>query len=156
MSKFIVFSDIHGNYNALQKLKPLINENDGAFFAGDGLKDLLGLRVANLHYVSGNCDGFGECEKIVEVEDVKIFLTHGHEYGVKGDLQRLYYRASELGANVVIFGHTHQPLIQEINGILFLNPGSCSVFSVPQTFIYLCVQGTKASAFLNKTTLNGV
>ena len=156
MKNFIVFSDIHGNYNALQKLKPLINENDGAFFAGDGLNDILGAKLPNLNYVGGNCDGSLEREKIIEVEGVKIFLTHGHEYGVKGDLQRLYYRASELGVNVVIFGHTHQPLVQEINGILFLNPGSCSAFSIPKTFIYLCVQGERVNAFLNQTTLNGV
>lgn len=154
MKKFIVFSDLHGDRRSLQKLLPLIKENDGGFFAGDGASDVIGLGMENLYCVRGNCDGSGQSEMVVEVEGIKILLTHGHEYGVKGGLFRLYYRAKELDVRVVIFGHTHQPLVEEQDGILFLNPGSCSQFCLEKSFIYLCIENSKVHAFLNKTTLN--
>ena len=153
MKRFIVFSDIHGDYNNLRKLNALISENHGGFFAGDGLNCVLSARCENLFWVAGNCDAYGDKEQIVEIEGVKILLTHGHLYGVKSGMGKLYYRAKEVGANVVIFGHTHTPLICEEDDILFLNPGTSCSNAISPTFIYMCINEGKVQAFLNQTTL---
>jgi len=58
------------------------------------------------------------------VEGYKIFLTHGHLYGVKSGLQNLYYKSKEEGADIALFGHSHIAVNEEIGGIVFLNPGS--------------------------------
>jgi len=154
MKSFIVFSDVHGDYKAMQKLRPLICENDGAFFAGDGLSCVLQSNIEKLYWVAGNCDGYGDKELIAEIDGVKILLTHGHLYGVKSGLQRLFYRAKELDVNAVIFGHTHAPLIALEDGVLFLNPGTCSSNALKPTFIYLCINDGKITPFLNDSTLS--
>lgn len=151
---YIVFSDIHGDYKNLKKIKTLIEENDGGFFAGDGLSGVLSSSLKNLYWVAGNCDGYGEKERIVEIDGVKILLTHGHLYSVKQGMEKLYFRAKEVGANVVIFGHTHMPTIVQSDEILFLNPGSSSSLSYTPTFIYMCVTNGSVKAFLNETTLS--
>ena len=75
--------------------------------------------------VHGNCDGnLGlKDHEIIEVEDVKIGLAHGVVYP-KGDTQQLYYLARQLDVDVMITGHTHQALIEKIDDVLLLNPGS--------------------------------
>ncbi len=82
-------------------------------------------KIAPVVAVHGNCDpyiGFNTHE-IIEVEDVKIGLTHGVVYP-KGDTQQLYYLARELDVDILISGHTHRPMIKEEGEILLLNPGS--------------------------------
>ena len=38
--------------------------------------------------------------------------------------QQLYYIAKELGVDVLISGHTHQPMVEKIDDVILLNPGS--------------------------------
>lgn len=156
MKSYIVFSDIHGNNVAMNKLLPLINENSGAIFAGDGLQTVVTQPVKNqLFCVKGNCDySFEESERVLQIEQVKIFLTHGHLYSAKSMLLKLKLRALELGCNAVIFGHTHSPSVCEEDGVLFINPGSCSLYVPRKTFVYMVINGEKITAFINDTTLN--
>ena len=58
------------------------------------------------------------------VQGARIFYTHGHLYSVKTELGGLLQAARELDANVVLFGHTHQPLCTYREGVHLLNPGS--------------------------------
>lgn len=60
------------------------------------------------------------------IEGVKIGVKHG-EIHPKGDTQQLYYIAKELGAEVLISGHTHQAFIEQLDDVLLLNPGSPTV-----------------------------
>lgn len=79
--------------------------------------------------VRGNCDGFGAKqprEVLLEWPGVKIFATHGHRYGVKGGLLSLSYAAREKGAQVALFGHTHEAYCRYVDGLWLLNPGACS------------------------------
>lgn len=156
MKSYIVFSDIHGNNGAMNKLLPLINENSGAIFAGDGLQTVETSSIKNqLFCVKGNYDySPADGERVLQIEQVKIFLTHGHLYSAKSTLLKLKLRAKELGCKAVIFGHTHSPLICEDDGILFINPGSCSLYVPQKTFVYMVVNGEKITAVINDTTLN--
>ncbi|UTY31057.1 metallophosphoesterase [Treponema putidum] len=56
----------------------------------------------------------------------KILLTHGHEFYVDFELNTILNFAREKSCSVAVFGHTHVPLIKEVNGILLVNPGSAS------------------------------
>lgn len=82
-------------------------------------------KIAPVIAVHGNCDanlGLNNSE-VIEVEDIKIGLAHGIVYP-KGDTQQLYYLARQLDVNVMITGHTHQGLIEKVDDVLLLNPGS--------------------------------
>lgn len=77
--------------------------------------------------VSGNCDYSASPLVIKEqVEGVRLYMTHGHTLNVKYGLLRAELTAKEEGANVILFGHTHQSLCDWHNGLWMINPGSCS------------------------------
>ena len=75
----------------------------------------------------GNCDRgeTGEAERLLELDGVRILLTHGYGYSVKSSLLPLRRRALELDVQLVLYGHTHLPALSEEEGVLFCNPGSC-------------------------------
>ena len=56
----------------------------------------------------------------------RLFLTHGHLYGVNFDLQRLADEAKDRNCSMALFGHTHKPCQRTVNGVLCINPGSIS------------------------------
>lgn len=55
-----------------------------------------------------------------------LFATHGHRYDVYYGTQELAVRAKALGADIALYGHTHISTAEDRNGILILNPGSCT------------------------------
>jgi uncharacterized protein len=59
--------------------------------------------------------------RVIEVGGFRIGLTHG--YGPPGDMT---HKVREMFDDVdcIVFGHTHQPLVQSSGGVLFVNPGS--------------------------------
>jgi putative phosphoesterase len=61
--------------------------------------------------------------KVITVGKMKIGLIHGN-IRPRGDTQQLYYLAKELDANILVSGHTHIPMAEQIEDVLLLNPGS--------------------------------
>ena len=61
-----------------------------------------------------------------EIKPEAILLTHGHYYYVSLDLQTLREECIARGIDIVMFGHTHRPLIQIEDELTFINPGSIS------------------------------
>ena len=61
--------------------------------------------------------------KVIEAEGLKIGITHGEVYP-RADTQQLLYLAKQLDADILVTGHSHQPKIEQIDGVLLLNPGS--------------------------------
>lgn len=127
--KIAVTGDTHGQIEEVRNSISL-HQVEKLFFTGDFYVDGVKLaRELKLDYyvVLGNCDAFGkgEEEKIIQLGDIRFFLTHGHRYGVKHrGLQSLYYRCQELEAQAVIYGHTHVANCEQIDDIWFINPGS--------------------------------
>lgn len=150
MKNYLIFSDVHGDGYALSKIKALSTDCSGVFFAGDGLGSLGQFGNEEVYTVAGNCDLFGESERIVEIEGVKILLAHGHRYGVKNGYLNLIMRAKELQVNAVIFGHTHIPEVFTEDGVLFINPGSCSYYAVKRTYAVMFIYKGKPSAVINE------
>jgi putative phosphoesterase len=104
--------------------------------AGDFYQDALYLTHrlgVDVHGVVGNCDrgATGPLEEILVLCGHRIYLTHGHLYGVKRGLMRLTYRVREVDAEMVIYGHTHVPQNEEVDGIRYLNPGSVAWPRIP-------------------------
>ena len=81
-----------------------------------------------LHAVAGNNDPWvrREAEKVVAVGNVKMFMTHGHLYGVWDNGFRIAKRAEELGCSVALFGHSHVPVDETFGSVRAFNPGSIS------------------------------
>ena len=142
----LVLSDSHGRPDlieeAIRRVRP-----DGILFAGDGLRDLSRVEIpCPLWAVSGNCDWLTtpliinggvfepQTEELVTVEGIRILLTHGHKYGVKSGPTAAAYRALELGADILVYGHTHVPVeyrlppaeggSEERKPLILFNPGS--------------------------------
>lgn len=101
---------------------------------GDHISDARDLSFAlpdvEILRVPGNCD-YGSIEQpsiLTELGGVRMFLTHGHLFGVKQGLQRLFLQAKAVDAQIALFGHTHRPLCECHGGIWLLNPGTCGRF----------------------------
>ena len=125
--KIGVISDTHGDLSALKRAAERIGEADAWIHLGDHYADSAPLQRLNLrvYSVRGNCDPCpGLMEIVIEFEGVKVFAVHGHTYGVKGGLSRLYYRALELGCSAALYGHTHVPNLERNGTFFLLNPGS--------------------------------
>ena len=117
-----------------------VRRPDGVLFLGDGLRDAELLESEIPWYmVKGNCDWFGgerPDEIVMAMEGHTLLLAHGHRYGVKGGLGALLKHACEVGADVVLYGHTHNPDLQIVDAgevvgdailekpIYLFNPGS--------------------------------
>ena len=85
-------------------------------------------KIAPVHAVEGNMDRVvGELElpasKIIEAEGHKIGIVHGEVYP-RGDTQQLYYTALELGADILVSGHSHIAQLEKIKDVILVNPGS--------------------------------
>lgn len=68
--------------------------------------------------------------RIVEYDDVRILLSHGSPDSINEHLrpetpdERLAELADAYPVDVILCGHSHQAFSREVNGVLFINPGS--------------------------------
>ena len=74
----------------------------------------------------GNCDfgRFEALERVLILDDHRVLIAHGHTLGVKTGLLRAQYRALEQNADLLLFGHTHAPLVDAASRPMMMNPGS--------------------------------
>ena len=56
----------------------------------------------------------------------KVWLTHGHNYYVSMGNSMLKEEAQARGVDIVMYGHTHKPVIDMEKDITAINPGSLS------------------------------
>lgn len=110
----------------------MCKDADVVLHLGDNVSDVEIIKKEigkDVIFVKGNCDieRSAKVEQLIELENKKILMTHGHEYGVKSSLLNLNYRAKELGADIALYGHSHIASIEKHDGIWFVNPGSVSL-----------------------------
>ncbi len=116
-NEILILSDTHGRDDLIEKVKGLVRPHL-IIFCGDGLRDFdSGTYLSPLYAVRGNCDwsyiphmGDVEDQLTLNADGVKLFVTHGHRYGVKHGLGTIIAQAVRENADAVIFGHTHEPL----------------------------------------------
>ena len=65
--------------------------------------------------------------------------------GVKSGLTQLIGKGLEVGATVILFGHTHLPAVVSSAGMLLVNPGALKE-GLPGSYAIVSVQGATASA----------
>lgn len=81
-----------------------------------------------VHIVLGNNDFFSELPRELELEIAgrKVLVTHGHNYYVSVGNERIKQEAIARGMDIVIYGHTHRPVVDIGDEIIAVNPGSLS------------------------------
>lgn len=131
MRRILVVSDSHGRDGNIQAAIDKAGRIDAMFHLGDvGMNYLYVEQMAHVptYIVAGNCDytGYLKYENIIKMGEHTIFATHGHRYSASVKLLR--YRALELGCDIALFGHTHEPFLSEDeNDVTIINPGSISL-----------------------------
>ena len=84
-------------------------------------------KIAPVMAIQGNMDRVNGIDlpkaRVIKAEDLRIGLVHGEVYP-RADTQQLLYLARQLDTDILVSGHSHQPKIEQIEGILLLNPGS--------------------------------
>ncbi|MHB1484982.1 MAG: metallophosphoesterase family protein [Saccharofermentanales bacterium] len=125
--KIVVFSDSHSDIDTMLDVVQA-ESPDTILHLGDHISD--GIALQNIQditvcLVKGNSDmaNDGRDELLLTYEKKLIYMTHGHLYNVKESLTALFYKGINVGAHIVLFGHTHVPYINYANGIWFMNPG---------------------------------
>lgn len=122
----LIISDSHGWTKELQNVRKRHQDIEDAIHCGDSELEKDDHSLAGYRTVKGNCDWTGDFpnEIIFEHGGLTFLVTHGHLFDIKSSLMKLEYRAQEVGADIVCFGHSHVAYAENINGRLFINPGS--------------------------------
>ncbi|BEP29859.1 metallophosphoesterase [Helicovermis profundi] len=157
MIKIGILSDSHGKDENIRKFVCEIEKKniDLIFHLGDLKSDCEIIKKytnKKIYSVLGNCDymSSGNMDLLLNIEGIKFFLTHGHKYGVKYSLNNIYYKAKELNADVVLFGHTHSPFIIKEKDLEIINPGSLSFprGKLGKSYAVITVNGNAFESFL--------
>jgi hypothetical protein len=126
-----VISDTHGllrpaAIDALRGVEHILHAGDvGDASILDSLRN-----VAPVTAIRGNIDVGGPCAHLPATEVVTL---DGHTFFMLHDRQTLDLDPAAAGFSAVISGHSHKPLIEWRQGVLYLNPGSAGPkrFSLP-------------------------
>jgi uncharacterized protein len=148
MSKVLIVSDSHGLTKELQVLRERhFDEVNLMIHCGDSELIPDDQAISGYLTVMGNCDFGGgyPLETVAEVAGRKFFITHGHRYSVKSSLMNIKYKAQEVNADIVCFGHSHVFGAEVIGSTLFLNPGSIRLprERFEKTYVILDLQAEK-------------
>jgi len=120
-----LISDTHGLlrpgvHEALTGVELILHSGD---VGGSGILDEL-RTIAPVRAVFGNTDPPGEPglteEIVVSIDGIRVHVSHGHEVGSPTPAKL----AARYDADVVVFGHTHRPLVSRVGTQLFVNPGA--------------------------------
>jgi putative phosphoesterase len=132
----LVFSDTHGDVRSLKAVLLWAKKHQiaDAVFLGDGYDDVFqAVRETgfskSINMVRGNGDSAHHIpyNNTLEFAGHTFFFTHGHLSRVADGLDSLIYAAKSAEADAALYGHTHIPFWEEIEGLLVLNPGSVGI-----------------------------
>lgn len=147
-----LISDTHGRLRS--EVFDLFEGVERILHAGDiGPVDLL-LEleaVAPVTAVYGNTDRFDIRERVPDVARIElagraVVVMHGDQLGSPTPAG---LRVAQPGADIIVFGHTHKPLVDDSAGTLVVNPGSAGAarFGIPPS-IALLTLGERAEVQL--------
>ena len=127
--KILVVSDTHRYNDNFLKVLELEGPVDMVIHCGDIEGSEYLYEEASgcpCYMVTGNNDFFSnlprECE--IGIGKYKVLITHGHYYYVSMGNEMLKQEALSRGVDIVMYGHTHRPIIDCSNGVIAINPGS--------------------------------
>ena len=133
--RILVISDTHGDDRDIDHLIEVVSP-DRIYHLGDSENDgrfLTNVASCPVELVRGNCDWYSNLpDKVVlNVGSHVLMLTHGHKYGCKMGYDGLIKEAKSVGADYILYGHTHQPEVEQIGKYTIINPGS---LTYPRTY----------------------
>jgi putative phosphoesterase len=120
-----LISDTHGLlrpgvHEALTGVDLILHSGD---VGGSEILDELRM-IAPVKAVFGNTDPEDHPELTeaitVAIDGIRVHVSHGHEVGSPTPAKL----AVRYDADVVVFGHTHRPLVSRLGNQLFVNPGA--------------------------------
>ncbi|MDE6312271.1 MAG: metallophosphoesterase [Lachnospiraceae bacterium] len=129
--KVMIVSDSHRQHGNLEKAIEREGRLDLMIHLGDAegsefyIEQIAG---CPLEIISGNNDFFSDLarEKEISIGRYKVLLTHGHYYNVSLGPENILEEGRSRGVDIVMFGHTHKPVLDIKEDIVLLNPGSIS------------------------------
>lgn len=129
--RVLIVSDTHRHNDNYFKVLERVAPIDMVIHCGDaeGSEYLLGEAAGcPLKIVMGNNDFFSNLPKELEfkIGQYKVWLTHGHYYYVSMDNNTIKKEARARGVDILIYGHTHRPIIEDEGNLITVNPGSLS------------------------------
>ena len=109
-------------------------------------------QIAEVQAIRGNVDrgawakAFPE-RQVVEANGHRIYLLH--------NIGELDLDPAACGFSAVVYGHSHIPKIENIDGVLYLNPGSAGPrrFNLPVAVATMCASGSGISAEIHRLTV---
>ncbi|MHC1695036.1 MAG: YfcE family phosphodiesterase [Eubacteriales bacterium] len=133
--KILIFSDSHRIIAGMVKaVDRQVTKPDLIIHLGDLTSDADALRSLYpglpLITVPGNNDwreARDPQECLLNLDGVKTLLLHGHTQAVKWGTQTLEGHAVSRGAQLVLFGHTHEPYDRYKDGLRLFNPGAAGI-----------------------------
>lgn len=144
--KILVFSDAHGNFSNARDAIIDHPEANAVIFLGDGAREFENLKNQfdmDFYILKGNCD-FADTHDLCLFEifgGKKIYACHGHTHFVKNGLSDLKDAARSMGADIVLYGHTHVAKNIYDDGLYIMNPGSCSGYKASYGIIEITNAG---------------
>lgn len=80
------------------------------------------------YIVMGNNDFFSSLprEVVCEIGNYRVWVTHGHNYYVSMGNETIKKVAKQREMDIVMYGHSHKPVVDESDGVIAVNPGSLS------------------------------
>jgi putative phosphoesterase len=142
-----LISDTHGLvrpevFRALDGVELILHAGD---VGGRSVLDELNA-IAPVRAVFGNTDSPGdpglEPSVRLDVEGVTVHVSHGHEVGAP-TAEKLLARYT---AAVIVYGHTHKPLVERAGARLVVNPGAAGPprFNLQPSVARLTLSGGRA------------
>ena len=128
--KVLIVSDTHRKnenyFVAVEREKP-----DMVIHCGDvegseyALTEAAGCPV---YITLGNNDFFSNLPRELDLDigPYKVWVTHGHNYYVSMGSEHIRREALIKGVDIVIYGHTHRPVVDQSGKVIVVNPGSLS------------------------------
>jgi putative phosphoesterase len=101
--------------------------------------------IAPIHVVRGNVDTQGWAARLAILAEV---AAGQQTFAVIHEIAQFDRDPVAAGYGAVVFGHSHQPLIETRRGVLYINPGSAGPrrFKLPVTVARAVVSGQKIRA----------
>lgn len=129
--RILIISDTHSNLLNFKRVLRLEGKFDMIIHLGDAghdedeIRELAG-ETCTVSFVKGNCDLLSRepLTRDFKLGKYKIHEEHGNRVSQLD--QSVSYYAEELGADIIMLGHTHKPKIVKMGNVRIINPGSLS------------------------------
>ena len=135
MKRIGIMSDTHGYRELIDAVVEITADEEldmwlhaGDF--GDDARYLQTLIDIPVYAVRGNTDceqPLEPREQLIPLEDTYIYMTHGHEVSYYNRIQKLIELGTDMGARLIVSGHSHHHGEVRARDAVFVNPGSISL-----------------------------